>query len=181
MRINVVTIGYRSCDGDLPESQNKVEMSTDGLLIACVAQKPGNMNVVTVKKRWKYLKDCYMKDKKKNNEYIPSGSAASATQKSSFRFYETMSFLSDCMETRQTVSTLSKNLLVPSQISQSSPTSPINTECSTSSSNNSYNSQLSKKRKSSIKDADNLDEAFIATLMSEPAQNDPIHCYALSG
>lgn len=62
------------------------------------------MDVAAVKKRWKYLKDCYMKDKKKNNEYIPSGSAAPVTQKGSFRFYESMSFLNDCMERRQYVS-----------------------------------------------------------------------------
>jgi len=55
------------------------------------------------KKRWKYLKDCYTKEKKKINEYIPSGSAVPPTRKSAFRFYETMSFLSDCMETRQYV------------------------------------------------------------------------------
>lgn len=62
------------------------------------------MDVATIKKRWKYLKDCYIKDKKKNNQYIPSGSAAPAARKSSFRFYEAMSFLSDCTETRQYVS-----------------------------------------------------------------------------
>ncbi|XP_025162721.1 uncharacterized protein LOC112590456 [Harpegnathos saltator] len=91
-------------------------MSTEEFLIACVAQKPalydhrlpitertlvkknalwqeicnmmgGTMDVGTIKKKWKYLEDCYMKDKKKINAYIPSGSAASATRESSFRFY----------------------------------------------------------------------------------------------
>lgn len=35
------------------------------------------------------------------------------------------------------------------------------------------------ERKSPMKDLGNLDEAF-ATLLSEPAQNDPTHFYALS-
>lgn len=62
------------------------------------------MDVTTAKKRWKYLKDCYAKDRKKSNEYIPSGSAAPKARKNTFRFYEAMSFLNDSMETRQYVS-----------------------------------------------------------------------------
>lgn len=61
------------------------------------------MDVATAKKRWKYLKNCYAKEKKKNNEYIPSGSAAPPIRKSASRFYEAMNFLSDCMEMRQYV------------------------------------------------------------------------------
>ncbi|XP_011863297.1 PREDICTED: uncharacterized protein LOC105559540 [Vollenhovia emeryi] len=104
----------------------------------------GIMDVPSIKKRWKYLKDCYIKDWKKSNEYIPSGSAAPATRKNTFRFYEAMSFLSDCMEAKQTVSTLS-NLSVPSSpMSSISSVSAVNTEeCSTSSSSHNFNSSKS--------------------------------------
>jgi len=56
------------------------------------------MDVDGVKKRWKYLKDCYMKDRKKTNKYVASGSASTSKCKSTFRFSEAMSFLNDCME-----------------------------------------------------------------------------------
>ncbi|KAM0734473.1 hypothetical protein ACS0PU_011944 [Formica fusca] len=237
---NVVTIGNKpSIDviDNLSQSE-EAEITTDELLIACVAQKPalydhrlpladrtlfkknalwqeicnmmgGIMDITTAKKRWKYLKDCYTKDKKKSNEYIPSGSAALSTRKNTFRFYEAMNFLSDCMETRQTVTTSPKISSVSSispslSSSPSSPLSPISLhipstsglnvsknrytapispagECSTSSSNSSSNFHLSKKRKSSKTDLDNLEETFIKTLMAEPVvQNDPIHGFVLS-
>lgn len=60
----------------------------------------GTMDVDSVKKRWKYLKDCYMKDRKKTNEYVASGSASTSKRKSTFRFNSAMSFLSDCIEPR---------------------------------------------------------------------------------
>lgn len=41
-----------------------------------------------------------MKDKKKRNEYVASGSASTSKRKNTFRFSEAMSFLSDCTEPR---------------------------------------------------------------------------------
>lgn len=48
------------------------------------------------KKRWKQLRDSYVKAKPKDNEYIPSGSAASSkTLKIGFSLYNQMKFLDD--------------------------------------------------------------------------------------
>ncbi|XP_025270802.1 uncharacterized protein LOC105257598 isoform X3 [Camponotus floridanus] len=222
---NIVTIGYKpGIEVNCSNSQD-----TDEMLIACVSQKPALyhhrlpvsertnlkknalwqevcnmmgdiMDVTAAKKRWKYLKDCYAKDRKKSNEYIPSGSAAPKARKNTFRFYEAMSFLNDCMETRQTVSTLPRNSSVSNNpsvsISQaltlraSSIASTFNMsengntasssenaeECATLSSNS-----YSSKKKKSKRDSNSLDEVFLTTLMAEPAaQNDPISNYALS-
>ncbi|EFN79639.1 hypothetical protein EAI_08599, partial [Harpegnathos saltator] len=57
----------------------------------------GTLSIIEIKKRWRYLRDCFIKAKKKKRTYIPSGFAAEAlsTKRSSFRFYEQMKFLDD--------------------------------------------------------------------------------------
>lgn len=50
-------------------------------------------------KRWKYLRDCYIRYKRQVNAYVPSGSAAQPKKKQKvFRFYEIMQFLDDQLE-----------------------------------------------------------------------------------
>ncbi|XP_067216157.1 uncharacterized protein [Linepithema humile] len=63
----------------------------------------GAFNPEEAKARWKYLRDNYIKARKKVKGYIPSGSAAktSASKKPKFRFYDIMTFLNDLLETRQ--------------------------------------------------------------------------------
>lgn len=50
-----------------------------------------------VQKRWKQLRDSYVKTKRKETEYIPSGSAAncSKTLKMGFGLYNQIKFLDD--------------------------------------------------------------------------------------
>ncbi|XP_071555862.1 uncharacterized protein [Temnothorax nylanderi] len=68
----------------------------------------GILNLSDVKKRWRYLRDCFMKAKKKERAYIPSGSGADKVhKKSSFRFYEQMKFLDDVFEKSTTCTSLS--------------------------------------------------------------------------
>ncbi|KAL0103955.1 hypothetical protein PUN28_016980 [Cardiocondyla obscurior] len=69
----------------------------------------GALNPEEAKARWKYLRDNYLKARKKMKSYIPSGSDSAAVnvKKTKFRFYDMMAFLSDVLETRQTVSSLS--------------------------------------------------------------------------
>ncbi|XP_032689421.1 uncharacterized protein LOC116853455 isoform X2 [Odontomachus brunneus] len=50
-------------------------------------------------KRWKYLRDCYVRYKRQINTYVPSGSAAQPSKKQKvFRFYEVMQFIDDPLE-----------------------------------------------------------------------------------
>ncbi|KYN23116.1 hypothetical protein ALC57_04901 [Trachymyrmex cornetzi] len=57
----------------------------------------GVLSIDEAKRRWRYLRDCYMKAKKKEHEYTPSGSAAdeSLKKKSLFKFFLQMQFLDD--------------------------------------------------------------------------------------
>ncbi|XP_020299123.1 uncharacterized protein LOC109863294 isoform X2 [Pseudomyrmex gracilis] len=59
----------------------------------------GVLSAIEAKDRWRYLRDCYSKAKKKENEYIPSGSGAEQLlkRKNPFRFNQKMSFLDDVM------------------------------------------------------------------------------------
>lgn len=53
-------------------------------------------------KRWKYLRDCYVRYKRQVNVYVPSGSAAQPSKKQKmFRFYEIMQFIDDPLESVQ--------------------------------------------------------------------------------
>lgn len=53
-------------------------------------------NMELVQKRWKQLRDSYVKAKRKDTEYIPSGSAASSkTLKIGFSLYNQIKFLDD--------------------------------------------------------------------------------------
>ncbi|KYM95847.1 hypothetical protein ALC62_13498 [Cyphomyrmex costatus] len=55
-----------------------------------------NENIEFVQKRWKQLRDSYVKAKKRENAYIPSGSSGSAkNDKISFTLYSEMKFLDD--------------------------------------------------------------------------------------
>lgn len=66
----------------------------------CTISAP--FNIMEIKKHWKYLKDCYTKEKSKRNQYVPSGSAGKPknSKTDGFRFYEQMRFLDDCLEHR---------------------------------------------------------------------------------
>jgi len=63
----------------------------------------GALTLEEAKARWKYLRDNYIKARKKIQGYIPSGSVAEAAniKKSKFRFYDLMIFLNDVFDTRQ--------------------------------------------------------------------------------
>ncbi|XP_036145573.1 uncharacterized protein LOC118646553 [Monomorium pharaonis] len=57
-----------------------------------------------IKKRWRNLRDSYKKARKKITAYIPSGSAASASNnEDSFRFYDQMNFLYDSLNSRPNI------------------------------------------------------------------------------
>lgn len=56
----------------------------------------GLMTMDDAMKRWKYLRDCYVRYKRQVNAYVPSGSAAQPSKKQKiFRFYEAMQFIDD--------------------------------------------------------------------------------------
>lgn len=62
----------------------------------------GIVTVQWVKDHWKYLRDAYMKARKKIKSYIPSGSSAASAKRArqtSFRFYERMTFLETTLRT----------------------------------------------------------------------------------
>lgn len=204
---------------DLMQETQGMEATQDEVLIACVAQKPalydyrlplnertmmkknalwnevcnimgGIMDVDTIKKRWKYLKDCYMKDRKKTNEYVASGSASTSKRKSTFRFSQAMSFLSDCIEPRPTSSTLPINEGEPPiRIQSASPQSCASNQSaspySPSSANvystsNCSNSSKRKRLDSTKNDKDHLEESFIAAIMNEPTgKMDSVDHFAL--
>ncbi|XP_071578814.1 uncharacterized protein [Temnothorax nylanderi] len=68
-------------------------------------------DVNSIKKRWRNLRDCYMKARKKVTAYKPSGSAASTSDKkkdAGFRFFDQMQFLNDSIISRPSVSNVSK-------------------------------------------------------------------------
>ncbi|XP_046627935.1 uncharacterized protein LOC124308841 isoform X2 [Neodiprion virginianus] len=48
----------------------------------------GGITTDDAKKRWQYVRDCEMKEKTKQQTYTPSGSAAGALKKPSFRHYD---------------------------------------------------------------------------------------------
>ncbi|XP_071635231.1 uncharacterized protein [Temnothorax longispinosus] len=152
------------------------------------------MNVDSVKKRWKYLKDCYMKDKKKRNEYVASGSASTSKRKSTFKFSEAMSFLSDSMEPRPTSSTLSSTNEggPPTPPSPIEPVSSAPLHVSTVSTHNASaspasnfsnktneNSSKRKKSDSTKNEKDPLEEAFIAAVIKEPEGKDSVHHFVM--
>ncbi|KYQ53513.1 hypothetical protein ALC60_00039 [Trachymyrmex zeteki] len=62
----------------------------------------GSLSPQEAKARWKYLRDNYIKARKKVQAYVPSGSAAAntSTEKSKFQYYELMRFLNDSLQTR---------------------------------------------------------------------------------
>ncbi|XP_066586349.1 uncharacterized protein [Prorops nasuta] len=69
----------------------------------------GSLSPSEAKLKWKYLRDNYIKARKKVNSYIPSGSAACANNmscKPKFQYYELMRFLDDTLQTQPTVSSL---------------------------------------------------------------------------
>ncbi|XP_067203441.1 uncharacterized protein [Linepithema humile] len=68
----------------------------------------GLMTMDDAMKRWKYLRDCYVRYKRQINTYVPSGSAAQPSKKQKvFRFYEAMQFIDDPLESARTVCNLS--------------------------------------------------------------------------
>lgn len=59
----------------------------------------GNENDVDFnQKRWKQLRDSYVKAKKKENAYVPSGSSGVKNDKMTFALYNQMKFLDDVIE-----------------------------------------------------------------------------------
>ncbi|XP_048515467.1 uncharacterized protein LOC105691584 [Athalia rosae] len=75
----------------------------------------GGMTAEDAKKRWQYMRECYMKEKKKQHTYTPSGSAAGNSKRTSFRHYDLMKFLGDSLPNTQTIS----NIAVPQSPSDS--------------------------------------------------------------
>lgn len=69
----------------------------------------GSLSPEEAKARWKYLRDNYIKARKKIQTYVPSGSAATGNitaKKTRFQYYELMKLLNDSLQTRPTVSSL---------------------------------------------------------------------------
>ncbi|CAG9769731.1 unnamed protein product [Ceutorhynchus assimilis] len=63
----------------------------------------GKYAVVDLQKKWKYLRDCYTRAKKKVKEYKPSGSEATAPPNPGFSYYELLKFIDDGASSQRTV------------------------------------------------------------------------------
>ncbi|KAK5643274.1 hypothetical protein RI129_007119 [Pyrocoelia pectoralis] len=114
----------------------------------------GKFDVEYLKKKWRQLRDEYMRARKKEKTYIPSGSGADAHGfKTKFKFYALMTFLSDSLEVHPTQSNITEDLLSPSSTSSASASS--NTE-----------SCLGKKRKNTSEEV----EREILQVLREPIQ-----------
>lgn len=128
-------------------------------------------NIELVQKRWKQLRNSYVKAKRKVTEYIPSGSAScSKTSKiQGFSLYNQMKFL-DVAEKSSTITSLSKRTntehdieLIEDQgergdqsplrviIPQTSNTSVENEQSSWASNSSSSNQQQKKKNQKFLK------------------------------
>ncbi|XP_039301705.1 uncharacterized protein LOC105204915 [Solenopsis invicta] len=71
----------------------------------------GTSDVEFVQKRWKQLRDSYIKAKKKEKAYVPSGSPGGGVQnKIVFAFYNQMKFLDDTIEKPCTITSLSTDV-----------------------------------------------------------------------
>ncbi|XP_032685711.1 uncharacterized protein LOC116850941 [Odontomachus brunneus] len=136
-------------------------------------------------KRWKYLRDCYVRYKRQINTYVPSGSAAQPSKKQKvFRFYEVMQFIDDPLESARTVSNLSdcdeaaNSVQEQDELSLSS-TSTTNSTCesrslpSTSTEKSIYESkQLSRAARRSHSSTPNItSNASSESFMSELRDN----------
>lgn len=58
----------------------------------------GKQTLEAIKAKWRYLRDCYMKARKKMVLYKPSGSAAETMCDPGFRYYAMMQFLNDTVD-----------------------------------------------------------------------------------
>lgn len=56
----------------------------------------GELSPEDLQKKWKYLRDCFVRAKKKVTAYRPSGSQATPAVDPGFRHYELMKFVDDC-------------------------------------------------------------------------------------
>ncbi|CAG9772093.1 unnamed protein product [Ceutorhynchus assimilis] len=76
-------------------------------------------NLLGVKKRWRQLRDDYMRAKKKVTAYVPSGAgAADVPPRPTFKYYDLMKFLEETDEDTMTISNVSLPCLSPSSMSR---------------------------------------------------------------
>ncbi|KAJ8957195.1 hypothetical protein NQ318_007757 [Aromia moschata] len=77
----------------------------------CEALRNHNYKLTTeeVKVKWKYLRDQYIRERKKLKEYIPSGASGlqQTLKTTSFKYYKIMTFLNDTVERNPTTSSRS--------------------------------------------------------------------------
>lgn len=55
----------------------------------------GQYSVEDLQKKWKYLRDSYIRARKRVTQYVPSGSGASVSIDPGFRHYDLLKFLDD--------------------------------------------------------------------------------------
>ncbi|XP_025267867.1 uncharacterized protein LOC105253706 isoform X2 [Camponotus floridanus] len=201
---NEFTLPNKELNNSQEELNNSQEIDKDELLIYHVSQKralfdhriPANerstlkknalwqeicnslggiMSVTEIKKRWRYLRDCFLKVKKKEHTYIPSGSAAEAlnSKKNSFRFYEQMKFLNDVMGKAPTSTSLplsiqndddDENISVEARNS-SMLVSPLTSSSVIASSSEESNFNSNRKRKADRSNKE-LNEEFHDTVIN---------------
>ncbi|CAG9773417.1 unnamed protein product [Ceutorhynchus assimilis] len=79
----------------------------------------GLFTIDLVKKRWRQLRDDYMRAKKKVTAYVPSGAgAADVPPRPTFKYYDLMKFLEETDEDTMTISNVSLPCLSPSSMSR---------------------------------------------------------------
>ncbi|XP_018311185.1 uncharacterized protein [Mycetomoellerius zeteki] len=153
-------------------------------------------DVENVQKRWKQLRDCYIKSKRKMKEYLPRGSAARSTKnaKSTFRLYEQMKFLDDVLDKSVTVSSLPENTSTndiaedielvtanPTLTTVSQPSTSTDSQQSLISeptSSPSYQRRASRKSKSDDNSSD-IRAAICSALDSESIRKDAVDGFLL--
>ncbi|KAF5271244.1 hypothetical protein FQR65_LT17671 [Abscondita terminalis] len=112
----------------------------------------GQFSIDIIQKKWRYLRDTYLKTKTDLETYIPSGSGRTKTKKI-WKYYDALKFLSDTMDPRPTKTNLISSVTV-------SP-GPSSSE--------SYNSNTISKIKGKTKKSGDLEIALLDAIKTLPA------------
>ncbi|KAK4882294.1 hypothetical protein RN001_005613 [Aquatica leii] len=79
-------------------------------------------SIENLQKKWKHLRDTYIRAKSEQNAYVPSGSATKKRKKS-WKYFDLMTFLSKTVAPRSTISNLKSCSPLPSPDSGNSTSS----------------------------------------------------------
>ncbi|CAG9818744.1 unnamed protein product [Phaedon cochleariae] len=124
-----------------------------------------HLSVSVLIKKWRNLRDTYVRVKGETESYVPSGSAAGKKKKRKWEYYDLMSFLSDTIKYRPTVSNLKSNVSCNENDTQIEAADGSNNVNSASNSNSTRSSDTTKNgARLNRKDSKNIDLAIVEAL-----------------